>query len=159
MDQLFTLFAIVVVLSAALSAIAIHAPLHVVTRSGAVALAVGLMGAGYVAMADLLSRPKPVSVEWAKAGVAEAEVVAARMREGEAIFLWLEFAGEPEPRAYMMPWDQKTARQLHQAMREAEQNGTGTRMTRPFDPDPRRADRQFYAPPQPELPPKLAQNR
>ena len=41
------------------------------------------------------------------------------MREGEAIYVWLQFLAPTEPRAYTLPWDMKMAQQLQNAMRKA----------------------------------------
>ncbi len=56
------------------------------------------------------------------------------MREGESLYLWLQVEGEPEPRAYRLPWDQRTAQQLQRALEEAQRNGTEARMRLPFEP-------------------------
>src|SRR5215468_10974540 len=72
---------------------------------------------------ELLSRPKPMRLElWQQAD--KAKVVAATMREGEAIYVWLEFSSSLEPRAYALPWNAQMAQQLQNAMQEGQANGT-----------------------------------
>jgi len=57
---------------------------------------------------SLLSRPKPLRLElWQEAD--KAKVLGATMREGEAIYVWLQFPGTDEPRAITLPWDMKMA--------------------------------------------------
>jgi hypothetical protein len=59
-----------------------------------------------------------------------------------------------EPRAYVLPWNRDTAERLQQAQREAQQQGGDVRMRLPFEPSLDDREPQFYAPPQPALPPK-----
>jgi hypothetical protein len=81
-------------------------------------------------------------------------VLAGTIEEGERIYVWLQLDGTAEPRAYALPWDREQARELQEALRSAENDGTGVRMRLPFEPsvDPERP--KFYALPQPPLPPK-----
>ena len=158
MTELPFLFALAVILAAALASIAIWAPRRLLVRAGALACAVLFMPLAYAGFSDLLSRPKPVGLEWWQAKADEATVLSAQLREPESLYLWLQLSGEPEPRAYRMPWTQDMAEQLQQALEEAEKNGTQARMRLPFEPSLEQRERKFYAPPQPALPPKdLAQ--
>ncbi len=93
-------------------------------------------------------------MEWAKKTVASGTVLGANMREGEAIYLWLQFDEAPEPRAYVLPWSLETAKQLQRATGRAEAQGTAVRMRRPFESEPDPNAPLFYAAPQPPLPPK-----
>ena len=156
MDQVMYLYAAIVVLAAALSAIAIRSPRSLLMRSAAVALAGLLMATGYVSITDLLGRPKPASFEWAARNVPEATVLAAEMREGEAIYLWLQSEGVKEPRAYVLPWSMSAARQLHEAQGKAKAEGTKVKIRKPFERDLEENERMFYATPQPQLPQKRA---
>ncbi len=157
MDSLTYLYGVIVLVAAALAAIAIRAPRPLALRAGAVVLAGALMATGYAGFAELLGRPKPASLEWVARNTTEATVLAADMREGEAIYLWLQLEDTPEPRAYVLPWSMAAARQLHQAQGKAEEAGTTVRMRGPFRDADEGGERMFYAAPQPPLPPKLAQ--
>lgn len=157
MNSLTWLHAIVVLIAAGLAAIAIRAPRPLMLRSAAVILAGSLMAAAYAGYSELLGRPKPANFEWAARNVTEALVIAAEMRENEAIYLWLRLDGETEPRAYALPWSEQAARQLHRARADAEQRGTGVRIRGPFRTNLRDGEKMFYAEPQPALPPKMAQ--
>jgi hypothetical protein len=101
---------------------------------------------------ELLGRPKPLRLEWREAG--EVKVLSAVPVENEAIYLWLDMPGAPEPRAYVLPWSLRQAQQLQTAMSEAEANGTGVRMSMPTDSGLDVREPKFYAMPQPALPAK-----
>lgn len=159
MNSLTWLHAVTVLLAAGLAAVAIRSPRSLTLRSGAVVLAGLLMAAGYAGYAELLGRPKPAGFEWAERNVAEADVIAAQLREGEAIYLWLRLQGDAEPRAYALPWSMQVARQLHRAQSAAERRGTGVRMRGPFRQSREEGERMFYVAPQPPLPPKMANAR
>ena len=102
----------------------------------------------------MLSRPKPVGKEWVRREIAEATVLGSQMQEGRAIYVWLAMEGVEEPRAYALPWDEKVARQLHGARRNAEASGTRVKMRMPFEQSLDRRDRIFYAASQPPPPEK-----
>ncbi len=157
MDQLIYLYAALVVLAAGLAGITIRSHRSMAMRASAVILAGFLMVTGYAALTELLGRPKPTTLEWARRAAPAATVLAADMREGEAIWLWLRLDGEIEPRAFVLPWSMAAARQLHEATGEAKKQGTAVRMRKPFGSEPDGGERQFYAAPQPPLPPKTAQ--
>ncbi len=158
MDQMIYLYAAVVVLAAGLAGIAIRSHRSLPMRASAVVLAGLLMATGYAALGELLGRPKPTTLEWAARAAPEATVLAAELREGEAIWLWLRLDGEIEPRAFVLPWSMAAARQLHDARGEAEKQGTAVRMRGPFKAEQEGGERQFYAAPQPPLPPKTARS-
>jgi hypothetical protein len=98
--------------------------------------------------------PKPVSMEWARANTQEANVLGSAIREGEAIYIWLQMPGVDEPRAYTLPWNRSVANQLQEARRKAEEQGTGLGMKLPFEHSWDKQDPKFYPLPQPAMPPK-----
>ncbi len=155
MDHLMYLFTAVVLIAAALVGITVWARRAVWIKVSALVLAAVLMATAYVGLVELLGRPKPVAFEWAMKRVPEATVLGVSMRENESIYLWLQFDGGAEPRAYVLPWRMEIAKQLHQAMQRANANGTAVRMRRPFESDHDPNEPLFYAEPQPALPPKL----
>lgn len=148
------LFIIAVGVAALLAVIAIWSPRKVWVKASAVIATSLFLPLSYAAFADLLSKPKPVDLEWAMRNVAEASVLSATFHEGEAIYLWLQLENVTEPRAYMLPWSQAVAEQLQQAQREAESNQNGLRMRQPFDASNENRKPMFYAPPQPARPAK-----
>lgn len=154
MFELTQLFVIALVLAAILASIGVWAPRKLWVRTCAVLVASLFLPLAYASFADLLSKPKPVNLEWAHRNVPEATVLAAQLREGEGIFLWLKFEGVNEPRSYVLPWDREVAEQLQEGMREAEANQNGLRMKMPFQLSLDNNEPMFYAVPQPTLPPK-----
>ncbi len=146
------------VLAAALAFIlathGIWAPRRLGVKISAVITAALFLPLAYAATATLLSRPKPVHLEWWLAQADEATVLGSTMREGQGIYLWLQVAESVEPRSYVLPWDRKLAQELQEALRQAEQNGGELRMRLPFERSLDDRDPKFYALPQPALPPK-----
>lgn len=147
-------FAAFVVVGAGLAGLTIWSRRMLLPKIGAIVLAVGLFGSGYVTIVELLGRPKPIDTEWFGAHLADARVVAAEMHEDVAIYLWLAVDGDNSPRSYALPWSQQTAQQLNGAMRQAEEDGTDVQMRDPFDATPDDEEPLFYAAPPVPLPPK-----
>ena len=157
MTHLIEMQFVAVVLAAALATIAIWAPRRLWVKASAVLLSIGFMPVAYAGMAELLSKPKPIRLEWAQAATAQATVLGAQIKEGQGIYLWLQLEGSTEPRYYKLAWDQEMAKQLQEVMREAEKSKSGMGMSLPFekslDPD----KPKFYALPQQQLPEKGGQ--
>jgi hypothetical protein len=154
MTDVTQLFVVTAVLAAALSLISIWAPRRLAIKGTALTTAVLFLPVSYASLVDLLSKPKPVDLEWWQSEAAEAEVLGSRLVEDEAIYLWLQLPEVAEPRAYILPWDRARAEQLQQAMREAERSGSGVHMRLPFESSLEDREPKFYAQPQPALPPK-----
>ena len=154
MTELFHLFAVSAALAAVLAAISIWSHRKLWAKISAVLATALFIPTIYLSYADLLSRPKPASLEWWHRSATEATVVGSRLREGEAIYVWIEMADTDEPRAYKLPWQQDMAKQLYGAQREAEANGTKVQMRLPFANQVESHEPLFYALPQPPLPPK-----
>jgi hypothetical protein len=147
-------FVVFIALAAMLANIGIWAPRKIWVRYSAVAIAALFIPAAYASVADLLSRPKPASIEWLHRDAKEATVLGSRIIEDQNIFLWLQLPDEAEPRSYVLPYDKKTARQLHEAQNNAKRKGTKTRMKRPFSKRRDETKKRFYASPQPPPPEK-----
>jgi hypothetical protein len=121
-------------------------------RAASAAAFVALIGVVYGGSIDLLGRPKPLRLEWRTA--AEAKVLAATMREGEAIYVWLETGKGAEPRSYILPWNMGMAQQIQDAMAEGERKGADVKMAIPHAAGAEMGAPKFYALPQPAPPPK-----
>jgi hypothetical protein len=154
MNNLLGFFVVLGGLAAILAQISIWAPRKLWVKVTALVTTALFLPAAYISLADLLSRPKPMDIEWGNVDLAEATVLGASMKEDEAIYLWLAIEGLDEPRAYVMPWSQEMAQQLQDAQRAAEAEGNGVRMSQPFERSWDDRERRFYAPPQPPLPDK-----
>jgi methionine-rich copper-binding protein CopC len=156
MTELFYLFAASAALAAILAVISVWSHRKLWAKVCAVLATALFIPTIYLSYSDLLSRPKPASLEWWNRDASEATVVSAKLREGKAIYLWIEMPGTDEPRAYQLPWQQELAKQLYGAQREAEAKGTKVRMRSPFKDQTEEQEAVFYALPQPPLPTKNA---
>ena len=121
-------------------------------RMLSVGLFVALIAVVYGGGVELLSRPKPMRLEWRDA--AAAQVLSAVPVDGESIYVWLRLPSSSEPRAYALPWSVDAAQQLQTAMSDAEAKGTAVQMTMPFEANLDDREPKFYATPQPTLPAK-----
>ena len=63
-EQLSVFFIVFVAIAAVLANLSVWAPRKTWVRCAAVALVTLFIPAAYASLADLLSRPKPVSIEW-----------------------------------------------------------------------------------------------
>jgi len=154
MSELLALFAFAAVLAAILANIGIWSPRRLWVKLSAVIAVALFLPAAYVAFAELLSRPKPVNIEWAQRNVPEAVVLGASMIEDKAIYLWLSFEGRDEPRAYTLPWSENLAKQMRKAQQQAEAEGTKVMVRQPFENNLDEMERVFYPEPRTPPPPK-----
>ena len=154
MISLSQLFALTAALAGVLAAISLWTPRRLAVKGIALTTATLFLPLAYASMVDLLSRPKPVSLEWWQSSAEEATVLGSVVRENEGIHLWLQLPGLAEPRAYVLPWSRENAERLQEAQRSAEQEGGDVRMRMPFEPSLDELEPRFYAEPQQALPPK-----
>ena len=109
----------------------------------------------YASLVDLLSRPKPIDLEWWQRNAEEATVLGAKLEENRGIHLWLQLPDVAEPRAYVLPWDRETAERLQEAQREAAAAGRRCAHADALRAQPRRSRAACSTPsPSRRLPPK-----
>ena len=149
-------FVIAAALAGLLATIAIWAPRSLKLKVSALLCASLFLPLGYISLNDILSRPKPMSLESAHKTIEEARIVSAVMKEDVGIYLWLQLPEVTEPRSYKLPWSTEVAKQLHKAQQDAEAKGTEVKMKKPFEKNLETRDAIFYAPPQPAPPAKAA---
>ena len=114
-----------------------------------------LLGALFFGYSDMLGRPKATQLEMFRGGMKDARVLGSYIREGDGIFLWLLLPDSNEPRYYRLPWSQKTAAALQDAIEQNnQQHGAGVVMNLPFENSLDRDKPKFYPLPQPKLPDK-----
>ena len=145
-----------VMVAALLASIALWSRRSMAIKLFALGMTAAFVVSHYFALTDLLSRPKPVALEWSMPQPDSSSIVASQLREGQAIYLWLIRDGDDTPLAYQLPWSEELARQLHEAQREASQTGQQVRMRDPRDGHHAEGERVFYADPQKPLPEKQA---
>lgn len=158
MMELSYLFMTTALLAGLLAMISVWSRHRSWIRAGTLAAAFMFLPLAYASYASLLSKPKPVALEWWLNEADEATVLSSSIQENVGIFLWLQLAEVTEPRAYVLPWSRDLAEQLQSAAREAEEQDGQLQMRLPFEPSLDELDPKFYAMPQPALPPK-DQNR
>jgi len=146
-------FVLATTLAAILATIAIWAPRRLQLKVLALVCATAFLPLAYVSFNDILSRPKPTQLETLVQGVADLTVLSSIMREDEAIYLWLQLPNVREPRSFQLPWSEETAKELHKANQEAEDQGTEVKMAKPQDKSEDTQEPVFYAEPQ-EAPPE-----
>ena len=154
MTELSYLFMATAIVAGMLAMISIWSRHRLWIKFGAIGAAILFLPLAYASFASLLSKPKPVNLEWWMGEAEEATVLGSSIQEGEGIFLWLQLAEAAEPRAYVLPWDRDLAEQLQKAAAEAEEQDGQLQMRLPFEPSLDDMDPKFYAMPQPALPPK-----
>ena len=114
-----------------------------------------VLGALFFGYSDMLGRPKSTRLEVLQGGMEEARVIGSYFREGKGIFLWLLPSNASEPRYYELPWDEKTASALQDAIAQnAQHHGGGVMMGPDFEHSWDRFEPKFYPLPQPKLPDK-----
>lgn len=156
MDTIRIIFPIAVALAAILAQISVWSPRRLWVKVTALVTMSLFLPVAYVSLEELLSRPKPVEMDWATRNLQDARVLASRIDENDSIFLWVAVNGLNEPRSYVLPWSEETARALHSAQRGAEQEGTDVKIRRPSEAGQDNQEPMFYAPPQ-DTPPEKQQ--
>ena len=131
-------------------------PLGSRTRRAAVSVFFALLIAGlFFGYSDMLGRPKSTRLEVLRSGDKEARVLGSYIVEGSGIYMWLLLPGVAEPRYYVLPWDEKTARALQAAIQDnAHQHGGGVIVQIPFERSWDKREPVFHPLPQPKLPDK-----
>lgn len=153
-DPVFLFFLVFLVAGTVLANLAVWGQRRLWMRWGAILATAAFLPAAYLSLSDLLSRPKPIWLEWANNDLAEAEVLGSELLEGVAIYVWLAIPNRTAPRAYVLPWDLEMAKQLQDAGRTSEETGAGIMMGKPFEPTRDDQEIIFYAAPQEMLPAK-----
>jgi len=101
-----------------------------------------------VALIQVLGHHRPV---WFDTDIStENHILAAKMIEGEAIWLYLDRPGEPL--ALVLPWSRDAAQGLQDAMRESNRRGRDGALMK-FDPSLDDNEPQFHPLPQEAVPP------
>ncbi len=156
-DPVILFFVVFLVAGTVLANLAIWGQRRLWMRWGAVLATAAFLPAAYLSLSDLLSRPKPIWLEWEHSDLAEAAVLGSELREGVAIYVWLAIPNRAAPRAYVLPWDLEMAKQLQDAGQTSEKTGVGIMMAKPFEPDRDDQEMIFYAAPQELLPVKRSE--
>jgi hypothetical protein len=132
MNALLYIFVTTVAVAALLATIAIWAPRRPRVRFTALIATVLFIPLGYLQLTEMLARPKPISFEWFRKDVEQAQLLGASLDEGRAIYLWLRVDQDIEPRYYVLPWKQEVAQKLEDLIDNATRNNATIVLKQPF---------------------------
>ncbi|MGH6618828.1 MAG: hypothetical protein ACREF6_04745 [Alphaproteobacteria bacterium] len=132
MNALIYVFVATIAVAAVLATLAIWAPRAPKTRFAALLATLLFIPLGYVQLVEMLARPKPISFEWFRRDVEQAQILGASLDEGRAIYLWLRVDKDIEPRYYVLPWKQNVAEKLEDLIDNAVRNNTTIILKEPF---------------------------
>jgi len=117
-----------------------------------------ILGTLFFGYSDMLGRPKTTRLEVFRTSMPDAKIIGSYLKENDGVYLWLKLPGLDEPRYYKLPWSEKVAKALQEAIAESErQHGSGVGMGVPFGHSWKQEQPKFYALPQPRLPDKPAE--
>ncbi len=148
MADLLPWFVAMAVLVATLASITLWSRRKRAVKVIALGLVAVLLPTGYFSLVELLSRPKPMMLEWSPPTKQDSTVLASQLQEGEAIYLWVVRHDTPEPRSYVLPWDEELARELHESKRKAARDGGAVRVRMQQAQQRIEGKRMFYVEPQ-----------
>jgi len=109
-----------------------------------------LVFALYFSAVEVMGTSKPKWLEWREMDV--VRVISYVLDEPSAIHIWIE--AKDGPRAYVIPWDKKIARQLRAADSDARGRETDLKMKFRFEPSLDEGEQMFWALPPEAYPSK-----
>ena len=132
MDILNILYVTITALAVLLISITIWSRRPFKWRVSAFFIGVGLVIILYVAILELLSRPKPAHMELFYKDIPEVILLHASWEEDVALYILVEIPGLDEPRLYVLPWNREEAEKFQQAMEEGEDKDEEVRIGNRF---------------------------
>jgi hypothetical protein len=132
MEILIYVFAANIAIAAVLANLAIWAPRPTWVRFSALIVTAVFVPIVYLGVAELLSKPKPMNLEWYDRDAEQAAILGVSFHEGEAIYLWLRVDNAMEPRYYVLPWRQQLAERLEDAIENAINRNATAVLRMPF---------------------------
>lgn len=122
-------------------------------RSAAVVLFLAAMPTIGLAAVESLGWHRPISLAWDLDG-GDYRVLAAKMVQDEAIYIYIDDETRMEPRPLLLPWDNDVANAIQRALDGAPDGAEGEFMMS-YEPAIELNQQQFHPVPQaPALPPK-----
>lgn len=148
MDNVWTVFLLITLVTAGFAWATAWSRRETRIRHLAFAAFLGMLPLLAVGATETMGWHKSSLLAWRLDG--EQNVLASKVVEGEAIYLYLD-VGEGEPRAIALPWDPRTAERLQKAQRESARRGRRGAIMK-FDHSWDRNEPQFHPLPQPQMP-------
>lgn len=136
----------------------LHYVKNFIIKTVIVILFFGMLFLGSVSYFELLSQPKPVTLEFIKSNEKSLILSHQIIEEGpeQGIYIWIRLISDKEnseqymrPFYYVIPYSKGVAQQLQDAMNQAKRNGTGVIMEFPFDHSWEDRKSPFHPIPQP----------
>jgi len=159
MNDLTYLFAIAGALAAVLASISIWSRKALAVKVVALVATTAFLPTAYASLTHLLGRPKPVALEWMNRAGQEVTVLSTQLIEDKAIYLWIRLPDSDVPFSYGLPWNEQMARQIRDAEKAAERDGTQVKSRIPFAKLSDESERMFYSEPRLPPPPKADANQ
>ena len=124
-------------------------------RPGAVALFLVAIPTIGLAGVESLGWHRPIDLVW-DLDEGDYRVLAAKLVQDQAIYIYVDDATRMEPRPLLLPWDNDTANAIQRALDGAPEGAEGEFMMS-YEPSIEMSGQQFHPlPPEPSLPPKEA---
>jgi hypothetical protein len=143
----------VVALFAAAAWLAIWSRRDTWARPVAVVLFLAAMPTIALAAVESLGWHRPIALVW-DLDQGEYRVLAAKMVQDKAIYIYIDDEARVEPRPLLLPWDNDTANAIQRALDGAPDGSEGEFMMS-YEPSIDMTGQQFHAvPPEPAPPPK-----
>ena len=140
--------------AAILANIGIWPPRNGWLKVSAIAVTALFLPLAYGSISELLSRPKPVSMEWARRAMPEARLIGASLQEGEANYIWLPDAGFAGTARLPVALEQGNRKSASTGPARGQKTKNSVKFRRPFDADRDTRKPMFYAEPRRPLPTK-----
>jgi hypothetical protein len=145
----------VVALFAAAAWLAIWSRRDTWARPAAVVLFLAAMPTIAMAAVESLGWHRPIEFVW-DLDQGDYRVLAAKMVQDKAIYIYIDDDKRVEPRPLLLPWDNDTANAIQRALDGAPDGSEGEFMMS-YEPSIDMTEQQFHAvPPEPAPPPKDA---
>ncbi len=149
MTYVFLIFSIIITLMVLFAFMTIWSRRDTVARSLSILLLVVSIPLLGIASMETLGWHKPIAAAWRLSG--EWLVLGSKMVVDEAIYIYVDVGGG-EPRAIVLPWNDRVAQQLQDAMRDSRKRGQeGAILEYEWD-WLERGEPNFWALPEPPLP-------
>ena len=127
-----TLLVISVGLALVLALNAVFLPSSSMRRLGSTAAFLGVLAITFVAYTELLGRPRPDTWTFWHTQSAQSVVLYAGLKEGQAIYLYVQLPNEDKPLSIELPWNEEVANKLQEAINGNERDGGEIMMDFPF---------------------------
>ncbi len=132
MNSINWFFFIIVILTAILTSLIFKSRNKTQTKFFTLILGISIFLISYVSLLEILSRPKPKSLEILNKYVEEVTLLHVSWVEGEAIHILIRLDGVKEPRLYSFPWDPIQAQEFDEALEKGRENNEEVRISNPF---------------------------